>query len=175
MPTITEIRLWSSAILFFLHSGNFCGRWRTGVHYASSCQISSRSVKPLRRYKLLPVMAVYHLGFSHIGNSDCRWRLWFQYASSCQISSRSVNQLPKYRDLSISPKWQPSAILDLLDACSDHLRRVLRGLYRCTKFGCNRCSSLDNTTVLILYSFGLKTPIHAPKTGLWGTSDPLNW
>ena len=47
-------------------------------------------------------------------------------------------------------------------------------LKRCTKFGCNRCSSFDNMVILILHPFGLKTPIRAPKKGLWETFDPLN-
>ena len=45
------------------------------------------------------------------------------------------------------PRWQPSAILDLLCVCSDHTRRVFDGLYRCAKFGWNRCSNFDNMHV----------------------------
>ena len=45
----------------------------------------------------------------------------------------------------------------------DHPRRLLGGLYRCAKFGWNRCSTFDNMKVLIFCVFGLKTPIHAPK------------
>ena len=52
---INYFRWWSSAILVFLHSGNFGGRWRPAVQYASKCQISSRSVKPLRRYRVLSI------------------------------------------------------------------------------------------------------------------------
>ena len=51
---------------------------------------------------------------------------------------------------------------------------VLGGLYRCTKYGCNRCSSFDNMAILILHPFGLKTPIHAPKREFGGTCEPLN-
>ena len=94
--------------------------------------------QPLRRYKLLPVMVVCHLGFSHSGNFGGRWRPAVQYASKCQISSRSVKPLRRYRVLSISPRWRPSTILDLLDAYSDHPRTVLDGVYRCTKFSCNQ-------------------------------------
>jgi len=32
----------------------------------------------------------------------------------------------------------------------------------------------DNMQVLIFCEFGLKTPIHAPKTGFWGGFDPLS-
>jgi len=52
--------------------------------------------------------------------------------------------------------------------CWDHPRRLLGGLYRCAKFGWNRCSTFDNMKVLIFCAFGLKTLIHAPKIGvLW--------
>jgi len=70
-------------------------------------------------------------------------------------------------------KWRPSAILDLLVAYLEHPRRALVGPYRCTKFGCNRSSSFSNMKVLIFCTFGLKTPIHAPKLVFRGY-DPLN-
>ena len=76
--------------------------------------------------------------------------------------------LRRYRDLSISPRWRPSAILDLLDAYSDYPRTELDGFYRGTKFGFNRYSSFDNMAVLILYPFGLKTLIHAAKNWTLG-------
>ena len=47
----------------------------------------------------------------------------------------------------------------------NHPRRVFCGIYRCAKFGWNRCSSLDNMQVLIFNEFGLKMPIHAPNGG----------
>jgi len=50
---------------------------------------------------------------------------------------------------------------------------LLGGLYRCAKFGWNRCSTFDNMKVLIFYAFGLKTPIHAPKIGVLGRFDSL--
>ena len=43
----------------------------------------------------------------------------------------------------------PSAILDLSGAHWDHPRRLLGGLYRCAKFGWNRCSTFDYMKVLI--------------------------
>ena len=59
--------------------------------------------------------------------------------------------------------------------CSDHTRMAFDGLYRCAKFGWNRCSSFDNMHVFRFHEFGLKTPIHAPKMGvLGGGFDPLN-
>jgi len=47
--------------------------------------------------------------------------------------------------------------------CLDHPRRALGGLYRCAKFGWNRCSGFDNMHVFRFDEFGLKMPIHAPK------------
>jgi len=58
--------------------------------------------------------------------------------------------------------------LGLADAYWDHLRRLLSGLYRCAKFGWNRCSTFDNMKVLIFCAFGLKTRIRAPKIVFWG-------
>ena len=61
-----------------------------------------------------------------------------------------------------------SAILYMLGVYWDHPRRLL-GLYRCAKFGWNRCSTFDNMKVLIFCVFGLKTPIHPPpKLGFLG-------
>jgi len=71
-------------------------------------------------------------------------------------------------------QWRPFAILDLSGAHWDHPRRLLGGLYRCAKFGWNRCSAFDNMKVLIFCAFGLKTPIHAPKIGVWGGFDSLS-
>jgi len=62
-----------------------------------------------------------------------------------------------------------SAILDTLGVYLDHPRSLLGGLYRCAKFGLNRCSTFDNIEVLIFCVFDLKTPIHAPKiVFFWG-------
>jgi len=47
-------------------------------------------------------------------------------------------------------RWRPSAILNLLYACSDDPQRVLiGGLCHCAKFGFNRCRGFDNMQVLI--------------------------
>jgi len=40
-------------------------------------------------------------------------------------------------------------------------------LYLCAKFGQNRCNSFDNMKLSIFCTFGLKTPIHTPKIGLF--------
>ena len=66
-----------------------------------------------------------------------------------------------------------SAILDMTGVYWDHPRRLLGGLYRCAKFGWNRCSTFDNMKVLIFCVFGSKTPIHAPKIGVLGDLTPL--
>jgi len=51
----------------------------------------------------------------------------------------------------------------------------LGGLYHSAQFGCDRCSSFDNTKVSIFGAFGLKTPIYAPKAGnFFGEFDHLN-
>jgi len=105
-----------------------------------------------------------HLGFRKIPNFNGLYPAGSQFASSCHISSKSVKRLLRCNDKGFS-KWRPSAIFDLSGACWDHPRRLLGGLYRCAKFGWNRCSTFDNMKVLIFCAFGLKTPIHAPKIG----------
>jgi len=56
----------------------------------------------------------------------------------------------------------------------DYPRNLLSGLYRCAKFGWNRCSTLDNIKVLAFCAFGLKTPIYAPKIGVLGGFDSFS-
>jgi len=70
-------------------------------------------------------------------------------------------------------KMAASAILDMSGVYWDHRRRLLGGLYRCAKFGWNRCSTFDNMKVLIFCAFGLKMPIHTPKIGVLGDLTPL--
>ena len=80
-----------------------------------------------------------------------------QFASPCQISSKSIKRLLRYGDLTgFFSKWRLSAILDLSGAYWDDPRRLLGNLYRCAKFGWNRCSTFDNMKVLIFCAFGLK-------------------
>jgi len=112
-----------------------------------------------------------HLEFSKIRNFNGLSPVGFQFASSCQILSKSVKQLLRYDDLTVFSKWRPSAILDLSGAYWDHPRRLLGGLYRCAKFGWNRCSIFDNMKLLIIRAFGLKTLIHAPKICFFGGGD----
>jgi len=54
-------------------------------------------------------------------------------------------------------------------------RRAFCGLYCSAKFGWNRCSSFDNTNVFRFREFGLKSPIHAPKIGGFGSILPPKW
>jgi len=55
------------------------------------------------------------------------------------------------------------------------LARALGGLYQSAKFGWHRCSTFDNTKVLIICTFGLKSPIHAPKNSVFFWEfDPIN-
>ena len=69
-------------------------------------------------------------------------------------------------------EWRPSAILDLLGAYWDHPQRPLDGLHCCAKFGQNRCRSFENMKLSIFCPFGLKTPIDAPKIGVFGGFHP---
>jgi len=98
-----------------------------------------------------------------------------QYAWLCQISSKSVKRLPRYGDLTDFAKWRPSAILDLFGGYWDIPRLPLGGLYRCAKFGWNRCSSLDNIKFSLFCQLGLKKPINAPRIGGLGKFHPLIW
>jgi len=117
-----------------------------------------------------------HLGFSKIQYFNGLSFVGGQLASPCQISSKSVKRLRRYGDLTgFFSKWRLSAILDLSGAYWDHSQRLLGGLYRCAKFGWNRCSrpTFDNMKVLIFCAFSLKTPIHVPKIGVFGDLTPL--
>ena len=70
-----------------------------------------------------------------------------------------------FQDGGCPPSW-------ICYVCSDHPRRVFGGLYRCAKFGWNRCSCFDNMHVFRFHEFGLKTPIHAPKIGVFEDLTP---
>jgi len=107
------------------------------------------------------------------GNFNDLPPVWGQYAPECQISSKSIKRLLRWQ-FNIFSKWRPSAILDLSGAYWDHPRRLHGGLYHCAKFGWNRCSTFSNMKVLTFCAFGLKTPIHAPKIGVFGGFDSLS-
>jgi len=58
--------------------------------------------------------------------------------------------MPRYDDFLIFPRWQPSAILDLLCVRLDHPRRAFGSVYRSAKFGWIKNSLLkfaDDTKV----------------------------
>jgi len=48
------------------------------------------------------------------------------------------------------------------------------GLYHSAKFGWNLRGSFDNMHVFRFHQVGWKTPIHAPKIGVFEGCDPLN-
>ena len=114
-----------------------------------------------------------HLGFWKFEKFNRRYRPEGQHASLCKMPSKSVKWLRRNLLFDFS-RWRPSAILDLQNAFLDHPRRAFGGLYRCAKFGWNRCSSFDDMQVSVFRSFGLKMPIQAPKSGVFGAFDPLN-
>jgi len=126
------------------------------------------SVQPLRRCRDLWFQDGdrRHLGFSKIQNFNSWFAARGQCASPCQISlkiGRTVAEI--WRFIGVFSKWRPSAILDLLGAYWDHPCRPLDGLYRCAKFGENRCSSFDNMKLSRFCPFGLKRLLTPPK--LW--------
>ena len=104
------------------------------------------------------------------------WNFWQSVrlrGSICIIMQNFVAIVQRYGIFEFS-RWWPSAILDLLKACLDNPQRVNGGLYHCTKFRWNRCSSSDNMQVLIFNKFGLKMPIHALKMKVLGII-PCKW
>jgi len=53
-----------------------------------------------------------------------------------------------------------------------HPRMTFGGLYRCAKFGWNRCSSFDNMHVFRFHEFGLKRLFTPPNWGFGGDLAP---
>ena len=82
--------------------------------------------------------------------------------------------MPRHCDFSYFSNWLPSAILDLLYVCLDHLQRVFGDLYHCAKFGYIRCSSFNNMLVSIFCSLGLICLFTSSKFGVLGYS-PQYW
>ena len=109
-----------------------------------------------------------HFGFLKIRNFNGRSAVTGQYASLYQILSKSVKRLQRYSDLTVFfQNGGPPTSWICWGAYWDNLRRPLDGLYRCAKFGGNRCSSFDNMKLSIFCPFGLKTAIQAPKIGVF--------
>ena len=84
--------------------------------------------------------------------------------------SRDIRIFRFFQDGGRSPSW-------ICSAGGDHPRRAFGGLYHCAKFGWNRCSSFHNMHVFRFCEFGLKTPIHAPKLGVFTgkIGDGVEW
>jgi len=107
--------------LGFLKLQMFNGRNGPEGQTASSCEISSTSLEPRLRYAIfryskwrpLPSYFLQCRIFNRRTRQECRT------ASKCQISWRSVKPVPRYDDLSIFPRWWPSAILDLWCVCTN--------------------------------------------------------
>ena len=100
--------------LGFLKVANFNFRSSSESQYASSCQISRKSVETFRRYGrffIFKMAAFRHLGFLNVGNFNFRFCSEAQHASSYQISRRSVELFPRYGQFSIfqdggrPPSW----------------------------------------------------------------------
>ena len=147
------------------------------AHFASSCQISWRSVNPLLKYR--DFCDFQDGGRRHLGFQKFEILMAEQLKGAiCVIRpniikiGQTVAEIWRFNDFF---KWWPSAILDLLGAYWDHPRWLLCVAFRYTKFRWNRCSSFDNMKLSILFIclFSLKTRI--PKIGGgWGVS-PTKW
>jgi len=110
--------------------------------------------------------AVRHLEFQKVGNFIRRLMgAEGQYASSCQILWRFFAEIWQFLIF-----FNMAAVrrLGFVVRVLGHTRRAFGGLYRCVKFGCNRCSSFDNMRVFKFREFGLKMLIRAPKNGVLG-------
>ena len=115
-----------------------------------------------------------HLGFFKFQTFNCRTAQEGRNAPQCEIWSKSVKPRRRYGDFWIFQDGGRPPSWILWCVFSDHPRRAFGGLYNCAKFGWNRYSSFDNMQVLVFRDLGLKTPIHAPKIGVFGGFDPLN-
>jgi len=85
--------------LGFLKVGNFNFRSSSEAQYASSYQISRRSVEPFRRYGRLSIFkmaAIHHPGLLKVQNVNFHSGTDAQYASPCQVLQRSVKPFQKY-------------------------------------------------------------------------------
>ena len=71
-----------------------------------------------------------------------------------------------WRFFPIIPRWRPSTILDLLCVCSDQPQRAFGGLYRCAKFGRNRCSSFHNMHVFRFRHFVGQALLNVSYSGI---------
>ena len=84
------------------------------------------------------------------------------------------NRSNRYRDMTIFRFFQdgghpPSWICFV---CSNHPQRAFGGLYRCAKFGWNRCSSFDNMHVFYFTYLAWKRLFTPQNWGFWGIWPP---
>ena len=100
--------------LGLLKVGNFNFRSASEGQFASSCEISRRSVETFRRYgrySIFDMAAVRHLRFLKVVNFDFRSGSEAQFTPAFQISWRSVDPFQRYGRFSIfkdggrPPSW----------------------------------------------------------------------
>jgi len=89
--------------------------WRPEDRNASSCQMSSKSVKWFLRYRdfsIFKMLAVCHTGFVKM------WKFYWlkgpegRGAPLWHTSLKLVKQFLRYRDFSFFSRWRPTAISD---------------------------------------------------------------
>ena len=90
------------------------------------------------------------------------------------------NRSNRGQDMAIYRFFQDGAVRLLgfvmcVCVCSDHSRRAFGGLYRCAKFGWNRCSTV---VLIICVCFDFRSLVwkrlFTPQNGFFGRFDPLN-
>ena len=114
-----------------------------------------------------------HFGFSKIRNFNYRSAVRGQYASLYQILWKSVKQLQRYSDLKVYSKWGPSAILDLAPIGTTHDDFLMVSIVVRNLVEIDAVVSIP-WNFQYFARFGFKTPIHAPKIGVFGGSHPQN-
>jgi len=118
-------------------------------------------------YLFFKITTVGHLGYliccNFIGWRDSKVR----DVSPCQISSKSWIHCGDIAIFRFS-RCRPSAILDLFGAHLDYPRRVLDGLYHCTKFGYDRCSIISIIWTFQYLAYLARKGLSTPKNwGFW--------
>jgi len=98
-------------------------------------------------------------------------RVVFETAKLCGVEQRAPPMFGRATiTLGIGPNSSCRCFQDggrppsyLLCVCLDHPRRAFGGLYRCAKFGLNRCSSFDNMHVLSISRVWLENAYSRPQ------------
>jgi len=128
--------------------------------------MKARLYRDIANSSTFKTAAVRHVGFF---KKSCRFSQPIQWKDSlCVIVpnfisiDQTVAEIWRFLDLF---KTAPLRHFGFVCARLDHPQRTFRpnSVYHCTKFGLNRCSSFENTKVLICIAFGLKMPTHGPK------------